>query len=374
MTRIGARNLWFQVHKWIGIILCTVLIPLSLTGSALVWHDGLDRMLHGSRFPGSGTATLPVSRYIAAAAPLMPKDGHVAGIALPEGDGGAVIVRMAPASPPGGRRAQGRPRSLAVFVDPRSAAVIDSEWSDAGIMRFLHVFHGSLLIPGVGRTIVGGLGVLMLISSLSGIWIWWPTIGRFTRALRWRRSTKFDFNLHHMVGFWIALPLATLSLTGAWISFPAFFAGIVGEAAPRRPGGPGGFGGGGAVDARLTPDAAAALVAREGRLVQLGLPNGDPPLWSATVITAGGKQARLQIDDANGSVQPAVPFQRGRIAGLMRMIHDGDDTGPVWQTIIFLAGIAPAALGVTGITMWLRTRRWRGKAEAKARARNAELV
>ena len=373
MTRIGARNLWFQVHKWIGLILCLVLIPLSLSGSVLVWHDGLDRMLHGGRFPG-GEATLPVSRYIAAAAPLMPAGGHLAGIAMPQDDG-AVVVRLAPAALPEGRRMQGRPRTLAVFVDPRSASVIDSEWSDRGVLRFLHMFHGSLLIPGVGRTIVGWLGVLMLISSLSGIWIWWPTIGRFTRGLRWRRGTKFDYNLHHSVGFWIALPLAALSLTGAWISFPAFFAGVVGEAAPRRPGGPGGFGGGGdAVDARLTPDAAAALAAREGRLVQLSLPSGDPPLWSATVATADGRQKRLQIDDADGSIQPVAPFQRGRVAGLMRTMHDGDGTGLLWQTIIFLAGLAPAALGITGVTMWLRSRRWRGRAEARGRARKGELV
>jgi uncharacterized iron-regulated membrane protein len=30
--------------------------------------------------------------------------------------------------------------------------------------------------------------------------------------------------------------------------------------------------------------------------------------------------------------------------------------GFLWQTIIFLAGLAPAVLGVTGFVMWLRRR------------------
>ena len=44
------RSLWFQFHKWIGISLAIVLIPLSLTGSVLVWHDPLDEMLNPSHF------------------------------------------------------------------------------------------------------------------------------------------------------------------------------------------------------------------------------------------------------------------------------------------------------------------------------------
>jgi hypothetical protein len=43
----------------------------------------------------------------------------------------------------------------------------------------------------------------------------------------------------------------------------------------------------------------------------------------------------------------------------MRRIHDGTGTGPVWQLIIFLGGIIPAALAVTGILMWFNRRRRR---------------
>ena len=33
------RALWLQVHKWIGLILAVLIVPISLTGSALVWHE-----------------------------------------------------------------------------------------------------------------------------------------------------------------------------------------------------------------------------------------------------------------------------------------------------------------------------------------------
>src|SRR3546814_11914898 len=74
----------------------------------------------------------------------------------------------------------------------------------------------------------------MLISCVSGIWLWWPTVGSWLRGLRWRRHRNFDTNLHHLFGFWIAVPLFILSLTGAWISFPKFFAPLGGAKMEQR--------------------------------------------------------------------------------------------------------------------------------------------
>jgi hypothetical protein len=45
--------------------------------------------------------------------------------------------------------------------------------------------------------------------------------------------------------------------------------------------------------------------------------------------------------------------------------------GPVWQTLIFLGGIIPAALAVTGIIMWLRNRGWRAKLKSRRRTAKA---
>ena len=61
------RALWLQVHKWIGLMLAVLIIPISLTGSALVWHDWLDAKLEPQRHAALGPAALPPSAYAAAA-------------------------------------------------------------------------------------------------------------------------------------------------------------------------------------------------------------------------------------------------------------------------------------------------------------------
>src|SRR4030095_8234600 len=75
-------------------------------------------------------------------------------------------------------------------------------------------------------------------SSATGLWLWWPRHGGFLKGLRWRRGASTLFNLHHMIGFWICLPLAVLSLTGVYISFPQNSHALVGAPAPppRSPG------------------------------------------------------------------------------------------------------------------------------------------
>ena len=56
----------------------------------------------------------------------------------------------------------------------------------------------------------------------------------------------------------------------------------------------------------------------------------------------------------------------------MRRLHDGTGMGPVWQIVIFIGGIIPALLAVTGIVMWLAQPRLAGAlAEAQAQGARA---
>jgi hypothetical protein len=58
----------------------------------------------------------------------------------------------------------------------------------------------------------------------------------------------------------------------------------------------------------------------------------------------------------------------------MRRIHDGTGMPLVWQMIIFVGGILPAILAVTGILMWLRTRRRRDKYRRAAAFAESEAL
>jgi uncharacterized iron-regulated membrane protein len=288
-------------------------------------------------------------------------------IGYPEHDG--PIVATVAAAPRPGAVPGGRPARASIWLDPSDARLLDRAGSDSGAVRFLHGLHGSLQMPGVGRQVVGWIGIFMLLSSLTGLWLWWPLSGGFRRGLRWRRQNALSPNLHHLAGFWIAIPLAMLSFTGAWISFPAFFGAMSGAAQQQ----------GGADRARAlrarplavtaTGENGALAAARPhatGPLVSIAWPTDQAPDWKIAFARQGGP-AEVKVADADGAVTPPKPAQPETLARTMRRWHDGTGMGPVWQTIIFLGGIAPALLAVTGIIMWLRSRGWRARLKQKRR-------
>jgi uncharacterized iron-regulated membrane protein len=365
-TTMRLRGWWFQVHKWIGIGLAILIIPISLTGSALVWHDWLDETINPQRYAVAGEPALGPGAYAVAARAALGPGEQVASIRYPEHGHGPVTVA-------GVRPGEGRPLRTNVWLDPASGRVLDQASADAGLVRFMHVLHGSLTVPGWGRTIVGWVGVFMFLSCLTGIWLWWPVTGSLRRGFRWKRQNSTNANLHHQLGFWIMVPLAMLSFTGFWISFPSVFSAF--EASQPR------GKSGGAPDraralrarplaqTRLTADAAlaAALPHATGPLVSVTWPTDQAGEWRVAFARAGGP-AEVEIADAGGAVKAPRPPRPETNARLMRRLHDGTGMGPVWQTIIFVGGIIPAILALTGIVMWLRSRGWRAALAKKRKA------
>ncbi|HVI31195.1 PepSY-associated TM helix domain-containing protein [Phenylobacterium sp.] len=361
------RRLWLDVHLWIGVGLLAALIPLSVTGSALVWHDALDRMLYADRYAVSGPeARLSPADYARAAEAAFAGKARLTQVRLPQEPGDPVVAvgRLDGPAGPGGR-----PRTLNAWIDPPTGKVLATGETAKSVTQVLHRLHGSLMIPQIGRKVVGWLGWAMFVSCVTGLWLWWPRHGGFTKGLRWRRGPSTLFNLHHMVGFWVCIPLAVLSLTGVYISFPQTSRALFGVAQPQRPGGPGGGGPGRfappvpQTQTSLEQAVAVAAASKPGaQVVSVSVPTrGQEPAWRVQLKTPGAKQpATVQVVDATGQVKAARgPGGEGGpdpLSRWMRKIHDGADTGIVWQTIIFLGGIAPALLGVTGVIMWLRRR------------------
>ncbi len=357
------RRTWLDVHLWIGVGLLVALVPLSVTGSILVWHDQIDRTLYADRYAVTGgMVSMPVETYAVVAQAAFGERAQLTQVRLPQKSGDPVVAVGRMPGPPG---PGGRPRSLNAWIDPPTARVLDTAEVANGFSMVMHRVHGSLLIPEIGRKVVGWLGWVMFVSSATGLWLWWPRNGGFLKGLRWRRGASTLFNLHHMVGFWICIPLAVLSLTGVYISFPQTSRAVFGlPAQPPRPTGPGRFAPPIVPQLTIAQAIVAARAASPGAVVEVSLPiRSKEPVWRIGLkVTGAERPETVQVVDATGQVKAPRGGQGGdqaakdEISPLMRKIHDGTDMGVVWQTVIFLGGIAPAVLSITGLVVWLRRR------------------
>jgi uncharacterized iron-regulated membrane protein len=354
------RTVWWTLHRWIGLALAMLLVPIALSGALLVWHDHLDALVHPGRYAVTGSALMPPSAYVASAGAALERGMRPAAVRFPESDGWPVVV-MARAAP---RVEGGPPRIVNVYVDPPTARVLDVVDFRSSLIGVLHRFHENLTIPEYsGRAIVGWVGVGMLLLSLTGIWLWWPRSGAFLPGLRWRRSTHTTANLHHLFGFWISIPLAVVSFTGIYLGFPQTARQVMSAIAPMTPQGPRPGFGPIARDAQLTPEAAldAALKSQPGtRAAVIFLPTANA-MWRVQLRKpASDESVTVTIDDRSGAVERQADALAGdRAAQWMRWIHEGSHSGTAWQAIVFLTGVFPPVFAVTGVVMWWRGRRSR---------------
>lgn len=349
------KRLWRNIHLWLGIGLFVLLIPIALSGAILVYHDDIDTFM---RTPRSGPAAPKLVDLGLAAESARKAAGEgfaTRSISFPDDDRAPLTVSLS-----GPQRQGERPARRTAYVDRSDARVLEVADPRASFFGFMHVLHGNLQIPNFGRDVVGWMGVAMLILSLTGLYLWWPRRGQWSRAFAWRRAPGTPSNLHYMTGFWICFPLAFVSLTGIYISFPQQGRAVLSSMAPMSERGE--RGGALLPNPQRSPSEIYAIAAARPNTVvdTISFPNARARTWNVR-LREDGKAApvTIAIDDRTAAVSTVEPLTGDSIASWIRWLHEGSNSGEVWRFIVFLTGIIPAVLGVTGILIWLRQRRQR---------------
>jgi uncharacterized iron-regulated membrane protein len=340
------RRIWFTVHKWLGLCLALPVMLVFLSGSILVWRASVDDLLHPKRSVGAAAAQ-PPAFYFAAARRVLAPGEHVVSLTYPQGRGSVVIMAAGDA----GATMQGR---MLYYLHPTTGGVLDRASENAGPLRLVHILHGSLFLGRPGGRFVGATAIALLLSAFSGLWLWWPMKAPFIRAMRWRRTQSANANLHHQAGYWLALPLVVLALTGATISFQGSFNAFVGDTAavqaeiirafaPPLP----------QAHLNLSQVLAAAGTPQPRELRSVTWPTVEDPRWTVRTINGGGTNV-VTVDDGSGKVTAGAVRRPEPTGLLMRRIHDGAGMPLVWQIIIFASGLLGATMAVTGAIMWFK--------------------
>lgn len=355
--RFSFRAFWVQVHLWLGLTLGTVGALIGVSGSILVYDHEIDAQINPQRYASSSPAVaLPYADYAQRAEQALGDGARATGIRLPDQEAGPVMVFA---------RVDAGPFQRA-YLDPATGRVLDTATGRDGL-GWLHSFHESLTLREFkGREVVGAVGIAMLISSLSGIYLWWPAGGLRVRAFGFRRGFALHRNLHYTFGIWGAVVLALLSFTGIFLAYQDAGRAVVatfGSVSPS-PRTLQGIGGG----ETIGPDEAATIAKQQfaaANVTGLGLPAGPRGVYRINLREAGDTSARtntvVYIDPRSRAVLFSVD-RASRGGGdvflvWQRMLHEGSAFGLPWRFAVFLGGLLPPLLMATGLIMWLRTRR-----------------
>lgn len=365
-----------KIHRWVGLIAGLPIAVIGLTGSLLVYRGALDRLAHPELYEVSASAggdRVTPGEALGRARAENPNPEPVT-IQLPAGADDPYVVWH--------EATHGAEKT---YLDPTTGELLGVRPEGLGPVRALFDLHVNLLAGPTGTIAVGVLGLLLLLSSATGVVVWWPRAGQWLQAVAVRLSgstRRVNYDLHRSGGFWTLLYLAVLALTGSGLVFYGATGDLLNRAtdssspppppsSAEPPGGAGGDVGPGAVSPAVVDDAwrSARRRAPEGNVTFVFLPAGprDPlsvrfrlppelhPVGRSFAYADRWSGELLRVDR-----QPQMDTGP-KLLHALYPIHIGDfRLGPlppaVVRAIWALLGLAPAVLLVTGALVWW----WRG--------------
>jgi uncharacterized iron-regulated membrane protein len=363
VTRLELRRVWVQIHLWLGLTLGILGALIGVTGSLLIYDHAIDGWLNPQRYQTSGVEVgQGYGDYARKAAAVVGEGARPLNVRLPDAPGMPVVVFV---------RAQGESGGLRrIYLDPPTGRVLDAP-RDGGLIGWAHDFHESLKLRDYsGREMVGVVGIAMLISSLSGIYLWLPRRRIARKDFAFRPGLTLSRNLHYTFGIYAALVLAMLSFTGIFLAFPDAGRNSVAAFGPLSPSPRGVQAVAPAEGTPIALDAAVAIAkARypQAEITSVGLPTGPRGVYRIAMREPGDSNPRpvtqVFVDPHSQAVIRKVDLAsqtRGdTFLAYQRPLHDGDFWGSPGRAVLFVVGLLPAMFVVTGTMMWLRTRRLR---------------
>jgi uncharacterized iron-regulated membrane protein len=350
------------VHLWTGLVLCIPMILIGLSGSVLL----VQREILSLSVPRASAAgrSQPLSRIVETARTAVP-GVRANWIELPSSVGRPAAVQFAVARRP--------LRNVEVYVDPVSLKVLGmSDVVRRGpIMSVIVNLHEFLMMPShFGLALVGWIAVAMTLMGISGLILWWPRQGRWLRAFlvaRGARGLRLHLDLHHAVGIWGLLLFLILNVSGIYLAFPQTVSSAVRVVLPPHRSGANAEPGGVKPNWPKDPDEAVALARASvpnARVTGIQLPGASgTPYVAQLEITGFGPAVPpitvtmdRQLADIISIDDPRSYSAAERFLNLLYALHFSVGLGAAWTVLVFVSGLLPLFLAITGSTIWWKKR------------------
>jgi sulfite reductase (NADPH) flavoprotein alpha-component len=207
------KNIWFQIHWFIGITAGTILMTIGVSGAMISFREELvDLFNPGVMHVAVRQQQALTPQQLLEAIRQVEPERRVAALSITAEPGAAARVVFAP--PPGQRRGEAR------YADPYTG-VLSGPLTGQEFFEVTERFHRWLLLPTeIGKIVLGTLALVLLTLALSGLYLRWPR-----RPLSLQAWFKLDFrltgrsflwNLHSVIGTWALVMYVIFSVTGSY--------------------------------------------------------------------------------------------------------------------------------------------------------------
>ncbi len=205
------RSIFFRIHSIAGLLSGLFIILMSLSGTALVFHEELDSLQYPTIIPAPGKAILPVDSCYRNLQKIFPH-AQVSSCSMPENTSQPFVFSVYDSSFKQGTQ------TMQVFMHPQTAEII---WKRGGskdgqhnFMAWLTVFHNSFHLKKKGEWLLGFFSIVFIISLITGMIQYRKKI---IPALCFNKLLLRKANLHQLIGVYALLFNLMIAVTGFWM-------------------------------------------------------------------------------------------------------------------------------------------------------------
>ena len=345
-----------RLHRYLSLAVAVIWILQAITGLVLGFHRHLeDNWLDVSGQPVNAEAVE------AAIARVGARHGAVEELFAGGAEPGRFDVLL---------RHEGE-RQTRVWIDGADGRVLGTDLWEGPLdeMRPLHLaylFHNEFFSGPLGKRFVSFSGLLLLTNLVLGLWLAWPTRGRWRQALFPPKSHSRSASamlVHRSVGIWLAPVAIFVVFCGTLMVWRGEIEKGLGIAPPKPE----------AIEV-VKPDViqpAAAIRAAQarypdGELAILVMPTPERPWYLIRLTRPSELRATLgttivYVDAADGAVLEAWSPEEGHPVAAavdsLYALHTGEWAGTAGRRMTFVVGLWLIAVTVYGVRLWLVRRR-----------------
>lgn len=204
-----------KIHLWVGITCGLVASISGISGAMYVWQPELSAALNPELLKMKNIDSLEDAVFLKTAASLTATHSDsISKMFLPHREQQTISIEFENGKTNYYNSENGQ------FLGEKSASIV--------FFEDLLKFHRTLLIPKIGKYVTGASTIIfLLLILLSGIYIWYKTYSVNLKngfKIKWKSKKKrFNFDLHKVLGVSFIIPLLTIAFTGAYFTYNSYY-------------------------------------------------------------------------------------------------------------------------------------------------------
>lgn len=380
--RYSLRKLFNDIHLWLGVGSGIILFVVCLSGTIYTFRHEVEHALEPEKYAvkvDDNASLLNIDDLIKKVE--AEAGGQVMSVTVPAAKDASYDFSVK--TSPGQRRGTG------YYVNPYTAEILGT--GGGAVSEFFFVMmrlHRWLLIEGdVGKIIVGVATIIFIFLIFTGLIIWLPK-----KAKNWKQGFKVKYkanwkrvnhDLHNTLGFYSAILLLIMALTGLCWSFGWYRDGlssVLGTKVFNR-------GGGEKIEVAVPADSAYATTAQflttaQGEFgtsadyrISFGRSATDPVSISKynTGFFAFSGSDQMLLNPYSAEIISINRFSdkpfNEKIASSIKPLHTGEIFGLFSKILYFITCLIATSLPVTGVIIWINKLKKKAARRKKLKAK-----